>query len=140
MIHERWVGSHGNWKRSNESINRYSSRNERSQTDTQDLDDLIIWLEYGKTSGNIAARQSQEQEEYWGKLVRNILCEKLVKELVFFKDGPFEYFHIICSQCGKTMCGSITDNDFIVTNVFCKCLSSRESDILQYVAYRFDYE
>ena len=135
MIHERWVGSHGNWKRSNESIDGYPSRNERSQTDTQDLDDLITWLEYGKTSGNIAMRQSQKQEEYWGKLVRSIICEKLTEELAFFEDGSFEF---ICSQCGYITCGSSTGDDFILTSDLCKCLASRESDILQYVAYKFE--
>lgn len=143
MIHRRWIGSH-DWKRSTDVINGYPSRNERSQTDTQDLDDLIIWLEYGKTSGYIAARQSKEQEEYWGKLVRGILCRELIIELKFFHDGPFNYFHIICSQCERTMCGSVmfgesnTGNDAIFTNNLCECLVSRESDILQYVIDEFE--
>ena len=82
MGYERWVGSHGR-VRSDESVNGNFSFNDRCHTDTQDIDDLIHWLEYANT-GYPAARQSVDQEEHWAKLVKNLLCEKLVKDFKFF--------------------------------------------------------
>lgn len=37
------------------------------------LDGLLTWLEYGRTSGYPAARQSREQEEHWADLLRGAL-------------------------------------------------------------------
>lgn len=41
----------------------------------RDLNDLVAWLEYGRTSGYIAARESKEQEEHWAQLLRELIAE-----------------------------------------------------------------
>lgn len=48
---------------------------ERERTDKRDLQSLLDWLEYGRTSGFRAARQSKAQEEYWADLLRQKLKE-----------------------------------------------------------------
>ena len=135
MKYERWVGSH-NWKRSTDIIDGYPSRNERSQTDIQDLDDLVHWLEYANT-GYPAARQSVDQEEYWAKLLRNLLCNKLIKNLMFYHDNTFD---CKCTQCNHLMKGTIyipekdyVKNTTVTIGMLCDCLEKRESDLLQYI-------
>jgi hypothetical protein len=39
----------------------------------RDLNDLLTWLEYGRTSGYVAARESREQEEHWADLLRELM-------------------------------------------------------------------
>lgn len=39
----------------------------------RNLNDLVTWLEYGKTSGYIAAREPKEQEEHWTNMLKNLL-------------------------------------------------------------------
>jgi hypothetical protein len=47
---------------------------QRQLTDTRNLHDLLVWLEYGKTSGYyVAARCSKAQEEHWAKLLRYVM-------------------------------------------------------------------
>lgn len=135
MKYERWVGSH-NWETSDQSIDGNLSFNERCHTDTQGLDDLIHWLEYANT-GYPAARQSVDQEEYWAKLVRNLLCEKLIWELVFFKDNTFR---CKCVHCHHIMEGTmyIPETDCVqytrvTIDTLCDCLKGREPDLLQYI-------
>ena len=135
MKYERWIGSH-NWERSTDIIDGYPSRNERSQTDIQDLDDLINWLEYNNT-GYPAMRQTVKQEEHWGKLIRNLLCEKLIWELVFFKDNTFR---CKCIHCHHIMEGTIhipekgyVKNTTVTIGMLCDCLKEREPDLLQYI-------
>ncbi len=48
-------------------------RQKQETTDTRDLDQLADWLEYGKTSGYIAARCSKAQEEYWAIQLRELI-------------------------------------------------------------------
>lgn len=135
MKYERWIGSH-NWETSNQSIDGYPSFNDRCKTDIQDLDDLVCWLEYANT-GYPAARQSAAQEERWGKLVRNILCERLIQELVFFADNTFQ---CKCVHCYNKMRGTIhipekdyIKNTTVTIDTVCDCLKGRESDLLQYI-------
>lgn len=140
MKYKRWVGSH-NWERSTDIIDGYPSRNERSQTDTQDLDDLINWLEYNNT-GYPAMRQSVTQEEYWAKLVRNLLCKKLVRELVFFEDNSFQ---CRCNYCNDKILGIICiqgQNISVKISVKCECIEYRITDILTYIecAVRHNFE
>jgi hypothetical protein len=45
---------------------------QRQLTDTRNLQDLVTWLEYGKTSGYVAARCSKQQEEHWGMLLKQV--------------------------------------------------------------------
>lgn len=42
----------------------------------RNLEDLITWLEYGRTSGYIAAREPKAQEEHWADLLKKALNEK----------------------------------------------------------------
>ena len=135
MKYERWVGSH-NWETSDESVDGNLSFNERCHTETQDLDDLVCWLEYANT-GYPAARQSAGQEEHWGKLVRNILCEKLIKELVFFE---YNTFKCECTICNYIIRGTIyvpewdcIQNTTVTIDNLCDCLEGREPDLLQYI-------
>ena len=100
--HNRWIGNHDG-KTSNQYVDGYSSFNERCKADTQDLDDLIHWLEYANT-GYPAARQSVEQEEHWAELLRDLQCEKLVKELEF----NAYYYKCKCSVCDNTVSGRIS--------------------------------
>ena len=51
----------------------YEGFNQRLQENKQSLHDLIRWLEYGKTTGYIASRQSKEQEEYWADQLKKLL-------------------------------------------------------------------
>jgi hypothetical protein len=39
----------------------------------KDLKDLLTWLEYGRESDYVAARESKEQEEHWAALLRGLL-------------------------------------------------------------------
>lgn len=135
MEHKRWIGSH-EWKRSTDVIDGYPSFNERRKTETQDLDDIIIWLEYGKTSGYIAARQSKEQEEYWAGLIRNILCEKLIKELMFFSDNTFQFK---CTHCNDILRGTIINDEKNIRtdSIMCEHIEKRYLDIFQYVLSEF---
>ena len=48
---------------------------ERIKTNTQNLDDLVRWLEYGKTTGFTAIRNSREQEELWGLQLKELLAK-----------------------------------------------------------------
>ena len=48
--------------------------NERRINNKQNLHDLIRWLEYGKTTGYIAARQRKEQEEHWADQLKELLA------------------------------------------------------------------
>lgn len=135
MKHTIWIGSH-NWERSTDIINGYPSFNERTQTNTQDLDDLIHWLEYTHT-GYPAARQSVKQEEYWAKLIRNILCEKLIKELVFFEDNSFQ---CRCCLCNDRIIGIVcvqNENISIKVSIKCNCIDSKMTDILNYIECKF---
>jgi hypothetical protein len=148
MEHKGWVGSH-DWKRSTDVVDGYPSFNERGktetqdlddiivwQTETQDLDDIIVWLEYGKTSGYIAARQSKKQEEHWAGLIRNILCEKLIKELIIFDDNSFE---CKCCVCDAVIKGWVHDEETCEPTInctFCEHLYLRENDIYQYIFHK----
>lgn len=40
------------------------------------LRDLLCWLEYGRESGHIAARESKEQEEAWARQLRALLTAR----------------------------------------------------------------
>ena len=142
MKYERWIGSH-KWETSDESVDGNLSFNERRHTETQDLDDLIHWLEYANT-GYPAARQSADQEEHWGKLVRNLLCEKLIKEFDVFYDyalgSEWYKFECTCSNCNYGMRGSIFipiadcfHNTKVTIDIVCDCLEGREPDLLQYI-------
>ena len=101
MEYEKWVGSH-NWNRADDVIDGYPSFNERCRTDTQDLDNLIRWLEYAST-GYPAARQTICQEEYWAGLLRNLLCKELIKELMFFSNNTFR---VRCALCNDELEGT----------------------------------
>ena len=46
---------------------------EPAATDTRNLDELLSWLEYGRTSGYRAARCSEAQEHHWADLLRALL-------------------------------------------------------------------
>jgi hypothetical protein len=135
MEHKRWIGSH-DWKRSTDVVDGYPSFNERGKTETQDLDDIIVWLEYGITSGYIAARQSKGQEEYWAELLRNLLCEKLIKELIIFDNNSFE---CKCCVCDAVIKGWIHDEETCEPTInctFCEHLYLRENDIYQYIFHK----
>lgn len=136
MEPKRWIGSH-DWKRANDVIDGYPSRNERSQTDTEDLDDLINWLEYGKTSGYIAARNSKEQEEHWATLLRNLLCKDLIKELMFFGDNTFR---VRCALCNNELSGTITKDghNIGIDTIPCEHLKDRFLDIIQYILNQYE--
>jgi hypothetical protein len=41
--------------------------------ESQNLHDLVSWLEYGKNSGYVASRQSKRQEERWADQLRQLL-------------------------------------------------------------------
>jgi hypothetical protein len=134
MEHKRWVGIH-DWERSNDIIDGYPSFNERTQTNTRDLDDLIHWLEYANT-GYPAARQTVDQEEYWAGLLRNLLCEKLIKELIVFDDNSFE---CKCSVCDARVRGWVHDEETCEPTInctFCEHLYLRENDIYQYIFHK----
>ena len=142
MKYERWIGSH-NWETSNQSIDGYPSLNDRCKTDIQDLDDLVHWLEYANT-GYPAARQSAGQEEHWAKLVRNLLCERLIKEFDVFHDyalsSEWYKFECTCSNCNYGMRGSIfisiadcVQHTKVTIDTLCDCLEGRELDLLQYI-------
>lgn len=135
MKYKRWIGSH-DWETSNQSIDGYPSFNDRCKTDIQDLDDLVHWLEYANT-GYPAARQSVDQEEHWGKLVRNLLCEKLIWELVFFGANTFR---CKCTHCNHIIEGTIyipemdhVKNTIVTIDTLCDCFEGREPDLLQYI-------
>ena len=135
MKYERWIGSHG-CVSSDERVDGNLSFNDRSHTETQDIDDLIHWLEYANT-GYPAARQSVDQEEYWAKLLRNLLCEDLVKHLVFFNDYTFE---CRCKLCNLKFNGDITTDGLKlgINNVPCEHIKDRFSDIVQYILNEFE--
>jgi len=42
----------------------------------RNLSDLLTWLEYGRVSGYIAARESKAQEEHWAHLLRPLLARQ----------------------------------------------------------------
>lgn len=60
-------------------MTKQQARHHREITDTRNLQELIAWLEYGKT-GYRAARCSQAQEEHWAALLRDHL-DKLFEQL-----------------------------------------------------------
>ena len=132
MEYERWIGSH-DWKRSDDVIDGYPSRNERNQTDTLDLDDLIHWLEYAHT-GFPAARHSIQQEEHWAELIRNMLCEKLVHQLIFFEDNTFE---CRCNHCNNIIRGNVYDDITVTISFGCDCITPRELDISAYILNQY---
>lgn len=138
MEHKRWIGRHGNWERSNESVDGYPSRNERNKTDTLDLDDLINWLEYAHT-GYHAARRTIEQEEHWARLLRDMLCESLVKSLIFWGEYRFGFQ---CKECYTINRGFInvaeSNKSTIVMTEKCDCLKSRKSDMEYYILNKFE--
>ena len=137
MKHERWIGSN-DWETINESINGNLSFNERCHTETQDLDDLIHWLEYANT-GYPAARQTVDQEEYWAKLLRGLLCEKLIKELHFLKDGCA--FEFRCSKCNKLVRGLVYNKDKecpVSMAGLCSCLTPRIPDICVHILNKYE--
>lgn len=41
----------------------------------RNLKDLVAWLEYGRTSGYVAARESKEQEEAWADQLKVLLAD-----------------------------------------------------------------
>ncbi|MCK5386528.1 MAG: hypothetical protein KAJ39_05050 [Gammaproteobacteria bacterium] len=132
MKHKRWIGSY-EWETADQNIDRNLSFNERCHTETQDIDDLIHWLEYANT-GYPAARQSVDQEEYWAKLIRNLLCEKLIKHLVFFDDSSYQ---CNCSHCNAIFRGTVYHEDVtdvtVTIGMLCEHLESRKTDILLYI-------
>ena len=74
--YKRWISRNGEVKRTNIKDLSGTSFNERRQSDQRNLDDLIHYLEYRKSSGYSATRVSIEQEEYWALLLRKLLMEK----------------------------------------------------------------
>ena len=133
MEHKRWVGSHG-CVSSDESVDGKLSFNERCHTETQDIDDLIHWLEYANT-GYPAARQTVDQEEYWAKLLRNLLCEKLIKNLAFFNNNTFE---CRCKLCNLKFNGTITDEiNLGVDIVPCIHIKGRFPDVVQHILDKY---
>ena len=135
MTTNKWVGSAPcEW--TNESINGELSFDERSHTDSQNLDDLIHWLEYANT-GYPAVRQSVDQEEHWAKLLRNLICETLINDLVFFIDNTFIFR---CSHCNTIVEGNITAEGMNVgiIKVPCEHIKDRFPDIIQHITYKFE--
>ena len=135
MEHKRWVGSHG-CVSSDESVDGKLSFNERCHTETQDIDDLIHWLEYANT-GYPAARQTVDQEEYWAKLLRNLLCEKLIKNLAFFNNNTFE---CRCKLCNLKFNGHITTDgkNIGIDKTPCIHIKNRFLDIIQYILSEYE--
>jgi hypothetical protein len=53
----------------------------------RDLNELVDWLEYGKTSGFIAARESKEQEEHWAQLLGTLMAEVICLRAIVYEAG-----------------------------------------------------
>ena len=135
MTTNKWLGSEP-CETTSESINGHPSFNERCHTNSQNIDDLIHWLEYANT-GYPAVRQSVDQEEYWAKLLRNLICEHLIKDLVFFIDNAFIFK---CSHCNAIVEGNITPEEMNVgiIKVPCEHIKDRFPDIIQHIIYKFE--
>lgn len=139
MEYKRWAGKH-DWKTANETMNDSIdgdlSFNERCHTETQNLDDLIRWLEYANT-GYPATRQTVDQEEYWARLLRNLLCEKLIKNLAFFNNNTFE---CKCKSCNLKFNGTITTDgkNIEIDKTPCIHIKNRFLDIIQYILSEFE--
>ena len=52
-----------------------AARHEAEMRDRRDLQPLVDWLEYGRTSGYRAARCSEAQELHWAGLLKKLLAE-----------------------------------------------------------------
>ena len=55
------------------SERKKETAHERAVTNTRDLDELLAWLEYGRTSGHKAARCDEAQEHHWADLLRVLM-------------------------------------------------------------------
>jgi len=66
-------------------------------SDTRNLDDLLCWLEYGRTSGYKAARCSEAQELHWADLLRRLIASH--KDLLAAAEQALEQLgHCDCSN------------------------------------------
>jgi len=147
------------WKGSNDVVKRTSvidltgtSFNERHKTNTRNLDDIIHYLEYAKDSGYQAARVDQEQEEYWATLIRHLLMDKVIRNLIPLYEeigcppisSKILGIRFTCSNCGCEGEMRFTHSNFkvgmqdgyeITQHCNCGVTKSRENDIIEYLKY-----
>lgn len=123
---ERWIGSNGITKKTSEKDLSGTSFNERSKTDTRNLDDLIRYLEY---SGQ-AARVDIEQEHHWALLLRDLLIRDTITIKTLTEEG---YSSFQCNKCGKYMeyrWYPHSDSFEIIDP--CEHIENRECDLIEF--------
>ena len=147
---ERWKGNDGEVKTTGEKDLTGTSFNERCKTNTRNLNDMIRYLEYAKDSGYPAARVDVEQEEYWAMLIRHLLMDDVVHNLIpIYKDNTNKLLGVrfMCSNCGIVCEMNFVNNVYVVGNQdyyeitkHCRCGTTkyREDDIIEYLEYIID--
>lgn len=132
----RWIGSNGIVENTGAKDLTGTSYNERSKTRIKNLDDMIHYLEYAKYSGEQAARVDVEQEEYWAKLLRHLLVEKIIQidSLIRDDSGILVGMTFNCLKCNwhSKIERGIEFYD-IESQCVCGNIKSRCDDIREYL-------
>ncbi len=132
----KWIGNSGEIKTTAEKDLTGTSFNERCKTNTRNLDDLINYFEYAKNSGYPAARVDVEQEEYWSTLLRHLLMEKVINDLVpLYAEGKIFGIAFGCSHCGYDCIAEFRVRNEITQHCNCGITKLRENDIIEYLTY-----
>lgn len=143
----RWIGSGGEVKNTGVKDLTGTSHNERGKTRTENLDDMIHYLEYAKYSGGQAARVDVEQEEYWATLLRHLLMEKFIYNIYPIYEERKIIGVVFHCNCGYESEVRFIHSDFKVGNQDsceitkrCRCgfTKERENDILEYLGFIID--
>lgn len=135
----RWKGNNGKVERTSDVDLTGTSFNERSKTNTRNLDDMITYLEYGKDSVYEAARVSKEQEEHWAMLLRHLLMDKVIDNLIpLYEERLIIGVRFTCLTCGLSsemkydhLLGDYT----ISKDCNCNVTKLRKDDIIEYLEY-----
>lgn len=134
----RWIGSNN----PNGFDTAESGFNRRCKENRQDLDDLIHYLEYVKDTGRQATRVDIKQEEHWATLIRDLLVEKIIKNvtsegLFGLFGGSYEIVRYECAKCESPAWVSLDSKSkqIIAMSEGCTCgtVKMRIADIVDYI-------